>query len=115
MYKDRLLSKNKEWAKNNPEVFVASAYRRRIGGYNKDNSEIVNNIKLVKCLYKFGNKYLDAYSMTLIDTPTIDHIIPIGYGGDSNYNNFCVTTKNNNSSKHKKTLFSWLCERGGLG
>ena len=60
---------------------------------------------------RVGSRYLDAYTSELISNPTIDHIIPLSAGGPHDYWNLCVTSKENNSSKHVRPLLAWLAQR----
>lgn len=60
---------------------------------------------------RVGEKYLDAYSGALIDKPVVDHIVPLSAGGAHAYENLCVTSRQNNSSKHSKPLLVWLATR----
>jgi hypothetical protein len=55
--------------------------------------------------------YLDAYSGEVIQDPTIDHIEPLSSGGKHDYENLCVTSKANNSSKHNRPLLVWMAIR----
>lgn len=55
--------------------------------------------------------YLDAYSGALISDPTVDHIVPIAKGGKHEYDNLCVTSKANNSSKHTRSMLQWLMSK----
>jgi hypothetical protein len=60
---------------------------------------------------RFGDLWLDAYSGELISNPTVDHIDPIAKGGLHTFENLCVTSKANNSSKRSRSFLIWLCER----
>lgn len=62
-------------------------------------------------LARVGDKYLDAYSGELIDTPTIDHIVPLSLGGTNDVDNLCVTSLSNNSSKFNDLLIVWMAKR----
>ena len=60
---------------------------------------------------KIGDGWLDAYTGEIIGEPTVDHIVPLSRGGAHDYWNLCVTSKRNNSSKHNKTLLTWLARQ----
>lgn len=60
---------------------------------------------------RLGDLWLDAYSGCLISEPTIDHIVPLSRGGRHEYDNLCVTSLANNSSKHNRPLLIWMVER----
>ena len=88
---------------------VRSERRRRVwrlGGVTEDGVEDV-----VLSLARVGDKYLDAYSGDLIDKPTFDHIVPLSTGGHHIYDNLCVTSGSNNSSKRNVPLLIWLVRR----
>ena len=52
--------------------------------------------------------WMDAYSGRIIHNPTIDHIVPIARGGQNEYENLCVTSRQNNSRKRATPLLLWL-------
>jgi 5-methylcytosine-specific restriction endonuclease McrA len=60
---------------------------------------------------RFGDRFLDAYTGELIDDPTIDHIVPLSRGGRHDYDNLCVTSRFNNTSKHNQSMLAWLARR----
>lgn len=60
---------------------------------------------------RVGSQYLDAYTGELIDDPTIDHIIPLASDGAHSALNMCVTSRFNNTSKHKTPMLVWLVKR----
>jgi hypothetical protein len=68
---------------------------------------------VVECLelYRIGDQYWDVYDSRLIDSPTIDHIVPVTAGGTHTADNFCVTSLENNASKGNRSLLVWLAKR----
>ncbi len=52
--------------------------------------------------------WMDSYSGRIIQNPTIDHIVPVSRGGKNEYENLCVTSKENNSRKQRAPLLLWL-------
>lgn len=87
---------------------VVSQQRREAKKLGKDDNALIERV-LEEA--RFGDKYLDAYTGELIDRPEIDHIVPISRGGAHAYENLCVTSRSNNSSKHARPLLVWLATR----
>lgn len=86
---------------------IESERRRRIAKSGKKMGLVAR----VLDEYRVGDKYIDAYSCELIDVPTIDHIVPLSCGGKHEYDNLCVTSLGNNSSKRNRPLLLWLLNR----
>lgn len=108
------------WRKRNPETqalhYQEKDFRRRSKGYSSKRSEVRSAIMECKESYRIGDKYIDAYTMELIDSPTIDHIIPLAAGGSNDVGNFVLTSRANNSSKRDGNLigFLWRLRGGGM-
>lgn len=79
--------------------------------HGASNREVREAISLTLDLARVGQGYLDAYSGEIISKPTIDHIVPLASGGGHSYDNLCVTSRFNNTSKHKVPLILWLVRR----
>ena len=109
--KEALNAKRKEYISKNRGKFLAgkraSEMRRR-----SENGDLPTEV-IIRVLEeaRIGDKYLDAYSGEWISNPTVDHINPIFLGGTHEYENLCVTSQSNNSSKHAKPLIYWLAVR----
>lgn len=86
---------------------VESECRRRIAKSGKKMGLVAQ----VLDEYRIGDKYWDAYACELIEAPTVDHINPLSRGGSHSYDNLCVTSLSNNSSKRNQPLLLWLLKR----
>jgi hypothetical protein len=90
---------------------IASEAKRRAKGYDRNLSATRESILQVLELYRIGNRYVDVYDGVLIDAPTIDHIEPLSGNGHHESGNLCVTSRQNNTSKHKTPLIVWMTRR----
>jgi len=101
-----------DWRAKNPEAqsahWSANDFTRRAKGYSSKRSDIREAIIACKEAYRVGDKYLDVYTMQLIDEPTIDHVVPLSLGGRNELENFVLTTRENNSSKGNQNLIAFL-------
>lgn len=87
---------------------VAHQQRRTARKHGQDDNALIERV-LDEA--RVGDRYLDAYSGELIDRPVVDHIVPLSAGGAHAYENLCVTSRPNNSSKHAKPLLVWMATR----
>lgn len=87
----------------------AKSHARRVGGIDTKGTRAAMEETLD--LARVGNVYLDAYDGTLIERPTIDHIIPVASGGLNLASNFCITSFANNRSKSDTPLIVWMARR----
>jgi hypothetical protein len=90
---------------------VVSENKRRLRGFSRTAPHVKIEIEQALDMALFGDKYLDAYAGEFIERPTIDHIVPLHAGGTNTYDNLCVTSRANNSSKHRTSLLAWLVRR----
>jgi hypothetical protein len=114
--REKIAAKEREFALENRELVLCrrrayEAKRRAVCGNNPRRSANGEVYLRVLDEARIGNLWLDAYDGELIDNPTVDHIVPVAKGGCHEYENLCVTSKANNSSKHTRSLLQWLAER----
>lgn len=120
-------AQSRAWKELNPEHLAAMrearrneafrAYRRASESSRRSQrdvsaSEAASATMQALSDARVGNLWLDAYTGKLISDPTIDHIVPVSGGGSHGYENLCVTSRRNNTSKHALPLLVWLILRG---
>lgn len=107
-HKQRLLSENREWRKNNKAAAKAIWMKRRalLNGARINLSKIRDWIKLVKSKPIIRCYYCDK----LVSTSRIhfDHIVPLSKGGVHSVDNLCVACSSCNLSKKAKTVSAWI-------
>lgn len=113
--KDAIRLRNKRFRDANPEKtrlrYLAAIYKRLARGCDKRKKHIQNAIAETLEAYRVGDLYWDVYSSELIAVPTIDHIVPLAAGGGNGAENFCVTSRANNTAKNRMPLLVWLLRR----
>jgi len=112
-HKERILLRNREWERNNPEKAALKAARRRArkreNGYEYFTHEqliehwIANEIDPTKCFY-----------CKEADFQHTDHYIPIAKGGPHHKENLRPACARCNQSKHDKLPEVWLEETNSL-
>lgn len=109
---DKQYQATMSWRRANPEkqsvIDRENDFRRRSNGYSTKRKEVRRNIEQCKSDYFVIGKYLDVYTMELIDYPTIDHVIPLSQGGDSSADNLAITSRQNNSRKRDQSMIMFL-------
>lgn len=109
---DRQRAATMSWRSRNVQAQAAhdreNGFRRRSNGYSPGRAELRAAIDQCKESYRIGDRYLDAYTMELIDAPTIDHVVPLSLGGANVAENFVVTSRRNNSSKRDQSMIMFL-------
>jgi len=110
--KDRYAASIKAYRDENREKTlrqrVISEQKRTAAKFGQEDNALIERV-LAEA--RFGDKYLDAYSGDMIDKPVVDHIVPLSRGGAHAYENLCVTSRSNNSTKHAKPLLVFLATR----
>jgi hypothetical protein len=113
--KEQIRQRNKAFRDANPEImrkrYIAAIYKKLAAGCDKRLKHIKLAITEALDSYRIDNMYWDVYSSELIEVPTIDHIVPLSAGGVNTADNFCVTSRLNNSSKNNLPLLVWLAKR----
>jgi hypothetical protein len=113
--KERVRIRNKKFRDANLEKvrlrYLAAIYKKVARGCDKRKKSIQNAIAETLASYRVGDLYWDVYSSELIAVPTIDHIVPLASGGGNDVDNFCVTSKANNTAKNRTPLLVWLLKR----
>jgi len=102
--KQRYKDYRTKWKENNRENYLE---QHRIHSQNRRNRETGEKIKIEqwkKLCEKYDNKCLSCGKSGDYRTLTMDHVIPVMYGGKNNINNIQPLCKNCNSTKGTKII-----------
>ncbi len=104
--REYILSRSKQWSKENSEKKVDQSHRRRARLCGQIEFDLPKNF--IKILKKNQNNSC-AYCLKDNDIKlTIEHMLPLSRGGKHCFENIVLACTNCNLSKHNKTLEEWL-------
>ena len=107
--KDRISKRGKEYYKDNPEKFFNKGSKRRLLEENQGDG--ITKEQWLEMMKFFDWKC--AYSGTSLNknNRSIDHIIPLSFGGEHEIWNCAPMIKSYNSSKYTNDMIDWYIEQ----